>query len=88
MDVLASTDEPLYAAEIGRRAGINASPVLRRLDDAGITTSTKEERIDALRAGRVARRYYHLTDHGRRWHRQLSDNDPDNPATVTGSAAA
>lgn len=64
---LLGADE-LYGADVGREAGLPSGtvhPILARLEGLGWATSRWED-VDPSAEGRPARRYYRLTDDGRR----------------------
>jgi PadR family transcriptional regulator, regulatory protein PadR len=65
---LQKPDEPQYGLAITKASGIQAGtlyPILIRLERNGWLQSEFED-IDPKREGRSARRYYTLTDQGRR----------------------
>jgi hypothetical protein len=86
LDVIAAAGRPMYGSEISRAAGVKAIPVLNRLQRAGMVDSTKEDRNTALRAGRVARRYFQLTGDGATWWDDINDNTDAQDSSISSAA--
>jgi PadR family transcriptional regulator, regulatory protein PadR len=66
--LLAEPETELYGLEVAERSGLPTGtlhPILARLEGLGWAESRWEE-VDATAVGRPRRRYYHLTDLGRR----------------------
>jgi DNA-binding PadR family transcriptional regulator len=66
--LLTDVGTELYGLEMARAAGLptgTVHPILARLEGQGWVTSRWED-VDPAEAGRPARRYYRLTDEGRR----------------------
>ncbi len=66
--LLADLDTERYGLELAQAAGLptgTVHPILARLEGQGWVTSRWED-VDPSAVGRPARRYYRLTDEGRR----------------------